>query len=463
MKSITVTAVTTFIVFAPTFPASAAPPIIEYPIPAANSSPNGITVGPDGNLWFTENTGNKIGRITPDGVITEFTIPTANSGPRGIAAGPDGNVWFTEYAGNQIGRISPTGVIVEYPIPTAEASAFAITAGPDGNLWFTESSTHRVGKITVGGTITEYVISPSCCSHPTDITTGPDGNLWFTDPSLFGGINQLTIDGVVAQAFSTEPDTRGITAGPDGNLWFTWSYQQAPGEGFNDGVGKMSTSGSVTAYPMSSARGGPLLITSGPDGNLWFTGALVSGNIGRITSGGIVTQYVTPTANTSTWGITTGPDGNIWFTETQANKIGKLTISKSIVYTPLAPCRITDTRTASQASGVQGPIVGNTLYNFPGFIAAGSDWSLFGGSATSDCSLNDTVGVNIQAIDIVVTILHPDFDAFLGMGDVNDLNTTLSTVALNYTADQGLRRCTSSRKPRATRFISRCPKACPQI
>src|SRR2546430_10077426 len=97
-----------------------------------------------------------------------------------------------------------------------------------------------------------------------------------------------------------------------------------------------------------------------------------------------------------------------------------------------------DTRTASQASGVQGPIVGNTLYNFPGFIAAGSDWSLFGGSATSDCSLNDTVGVNIQAIDIVVTILHPDFDAFLGMGDVNDLNTTLSTVALNYTADQGL-------------------------
>jgi hypothetical protein len=97
-----------------------------------------------------------------------------------------------------------------------------------------------------------------------------------------------------------------------------------------------------------------------------------------------------------------------------------------------------DTRAASQDSGVQGPIVGDTLYNFPGFIAAGSDWSLFGGSGTSDCGLTDAVGVNIQAIAIVVTILDPNFDAFLGMCDINDLNTTLSTVALNYTANQGL-------------------------
>src|SRR5438034_291496 len=89
----------------------------------------------------------------------------------------------------------------------------------------------------------------------------------------------------------------------------------------------------------------------------------LSGNIGRITPGGIVTQYVTPTANTTTWGITAGPDGNIWFTENEANKIGKLVIPKSIVYTPLAPCRIMDTRAASQDSGVQGPVVGGTLYN----------------------------------------------------------------------------------------------------
>ena len=81
--------------------------ITEFPIPTAASQPWWITAGPDGNLWFTEQNGNKIGRITPGGTITEFTIPTAGSRPYDIATGPDGNLWFTENGGSKIGRISP--------------------------------------------------------------------------------------------------------------------------------------------------------------------------------------------------------------------------------------------------------------------------------------------------------------------------------------------------------------------
>ena len=47
-------------------------------------------MGQDGALWFTENSGNKIERITTAGVITEFPVPTSSSGPRGIVAEPDG-------------------------------------------------------------------------------------------------------------------------------------------------------------------------------------------------------------------------------------------------------------------------------------------------------------------------------------------------------------------------------------
>src|SRR5262245_55081468 len=75
--------------------------ITEYPVPTAERDLTGIAAGPDGNVWFTEFSGNKIGRITPNGVITEFPIPTADSGPVGITAGPDGNVWFTESRGNK--------------------------------------------------------------------------------------------------------------------------------------------------------------------------------------------------------------------------------------------------------------------------------------------------------------------------------------------------------------------------
>jgi streptogramin lyase len=65
--------------------------IQEFSIPTAGSGPVGITSGPDGALWFTENATNQIGCITSAGVVTnEFAIATSGSDPDGIVAGPDG-------------------------------------------------------------------------------------------------------------------------------------------------------------------------------------------------------------------------------------------------------------------------------------------------------------------------------------------------------------------------------------
>jgi virginiamycin B lyase len=133
---------------------AAAGTVTEFPV---KSSPVGITAGPDGALWFTEcalqQTGNctangKIGRITAGGIITEFRVQTKNSNPAGITVGPDGNLWFTLRLGNTIGRITPAGVITEFAIPTANSRSEGITAGPDGNVWFAEVLTSQLGRIT---------------------------------------------------------------------------------------------------------------------------------------------------------------------------------------------------------------------------------------------------------------------------------------------------------------------------
>ncbi len=55
--------------------------------------------------------GIDIGRITTKGKITEFPLPTRCESPLGcepfgITAGPDGNLWFTESSGNKIWRIT---------------------------------------------------------------------------------------------------------------------------------------------------------------------------------------------------------------------------------------------------------------------------------------------------------------------------------------------------------------------
>ena len=123
----------------------------EFTIPTANSFPQGIAAGPDGNLWFTESAGNvnKIGRITPTGTVTEFSTPTTGSNPYAIAAGPDGNLWFNEGVG-QIGRLTPTGVFTEFTAPTPSSAPAAIATGPDGNLWFTEFNANKIGRVGAG-------------------------------------------------------------------------------------------------------------------------------------------------------------------------------------------------------------------------------------------------------------------------------------------------------------------------
>jgi hypothetical protein len=164
----------------------------------------GIVAGPDEALWFTENSANKIGRITTAGVVTEFAIPTASSEPSGIAVGPDGALWFTENAAAKIGRISTTGAFSEYATPTAASGPQAITAGADGALWFTEFTANQLGRITTDGVITEYPI-PTAASGAQTITLGPDGAIWFGENAgnqiaRFDFVPQLTITCSVSTA-----------------------------------------------------------------------------------------------------------------------------------------------------------------------------------------------------------------------------------------------------------------------
>ena len=146
--------------------------------------PDSIVPGPDGNLWFTEGGGDDpvhagvgagggIGRITLDGTITDFQTPTPASGPMGIVVGPDGNLWFTENniyywnSPNRIGRITPQGAFREYWIPGAPRTGgpWGITRGADGALWFSESGGNAIARLDIN--------SPTCPAPPPTASTMP--------------------------------------------------------------------------------------------------------------------------------------------------------------------------------------------------------------------------------------------------------------------------------------------------
>ena len=306
----------------PTLATAATPTVTEFSSGfSPGGNPEAITAGPDGNLWFSENDGNKIGRITPSGTVTEFSAGiSSGAGPRSITTGADGNLWFCESNGNSIGRITPSGTITEFSVGISPgASLFDITAGPDGNLWFTEYGTDKIGQITTSGTVAEFSAGISPGARPDRITASPDGTLWFTE----GGtdkIGRITTGGAITEfsaGISPGASPDDITAGPDGNIWFT--------ELGGNKIGRITTGGTVTEFSAGISPGAGLGgITPGPDGNIWFT-EFSGPKIGRITPNGAVTEFsagISPGAHP--YSMTAGPDANLWFTEFHANQIARI-------------------------------------------------------------------------------------------------------------------------------------------
>jgi uncharacterized repeat protein (TIGR01451 family) len=313
--------------------AAATPTITEYSLAAfPNASPQDITAGPDGNLWFTDPYATAIGRITTSGSVDEH--PVATDGQLGgITTGRDERIWFTFFgAENGIGVIDPfTSVATLFH---CFCSPQRIAVGLGGDLWVTDANGDgAIDHFDIQGNLLNVFplagirsSTPGCpvdtSNNPDGIALGPDGNVWFSETGT-GRIGQISESGNVVQFSVAAPDACGvprgdpgaISLGPDGNLWFTQ-------QGSPSSIGKMTTSGVVMLYPLSpdsllSSVGND--IASGPQGSALLYVADELGAIESINaSTGEITRYaVANPANSQPdpVGIALGSDNNMWFTD----------------------------------------------------------------------------------------------------------------------------------------------------
>ena len=90
----------------------------EYKLPSITADPDGIVTDPqDGNLWVTEEFDGKIAEISPQGqVLIQYTVAGNFPQPTGITVGPDGNIWFAETGGQEHRRAQPRQQS-DHPIP----------------------------------------------------------------------------------------------------------------------------------------------------------------------------------------------------------------------------------------------------------------------------------------------------------------------------------------------------------
>ncbi|HKD74211.1 MAG TPA: hypothetical protein VKB76_01900, partial [Ktedonobacterales bacterium] len=87
----------------------------------ADHFPQHLIGGPDGSVWFLdEGKDNAIDRISPAGQLVSYPLHTLMGINSSLTVGPDGNLWFTLY--NQIGRMTPEGALTLYAVPTLDAN-----------------------------------------------------------------------------------------------------------------------------------------------------------------------------------------------------------------------------------------------------------------------------------------------------------------------------------------------------
>src|SRR6266446_5709431 len=246
--------------------AAQAIPQRSFPI-RGGSQPFAITMGADGNFWFTLSNSNEIARITSRGQISYFVTPTL-SNPAFITPGPDGNIWFGEGSTGKIASVTPAGVITEHQFSFFGVSV-GITTGSDGNIWFTDQTDNAVWRHDLStGVFTRFVL-PTPNAFPGDIITGADGNIW------------------IASAFTAI-------------------------------IARVTPTIDITLFPTPNQ---PFIIRPGNGNNLLFT-EFSANKIASITTDGIVTES-SEFVGSSPTGITAGVRQEVWFLGTSSNRVYK--------------------------------------------------------------------------------------------------------------------------------------------
>jgi streptogramin lyase len=274
-----------------------------------DTSPNDLTVGPEGALWFTESTAidaakgevPEIGRLTAAGQLTQFPAPvqpglpyTLHEEPEQIIAGPENDLWFiAEGVGaNVLARITPAGVTSQFSAPLVREGRGKTEPKPDevprvlasaanGNLWMGANNEGRIGLVEAGGVVRQFRIGEygqGIVPTGEPMIGTPDGGVWLVEQRAF------------------------VQVGPEGAVL---SRVRVPsvGESF---TGSLATTGDV----------------------LWVTEQDAGEVLKRVTSAGQFGELVFCSSDETPEGMAVGPEGDLWFAARTGKDFGRLDLAR---------------------------------------------------------------------------------------------------------------------------------------
>ena len=135
-------------------------------------SPVALARSSSGDIYIAEQTGNRVRKITGNGLISTVLDETQVKAPSGAAVDASGSVYVSDTGGNRILKIGPTGALST--VAAMLSAPTCLRAGSDGSLYVCDTGNDRILRITPAG-IQSLAAS---IAKPAGLAIASDGALY---------------------------------------------------------------------------------------------------------------------------------------------------------------------------------------------------------------------------------------------------------------------------------------------
>ena len=296
--------------------------------------------GTRGALWITDFPGNRVDRITTNGVKT--LVVSGIGSPGRIIKGPDANIWVLG-ASETINKVTPNGLVTTYTNPNNSYlwQGMCVT---DNNIWITgetggPSNEISLFRVTPAGSITQETQYSGYSELQGDLVVGNDGNLWTCVISGSGGSFSL-----YALGFNTSGVKVKSVFVAGGNRNGGFGFRSA-----NGNIYGISATGNASSFEIFSVdtvasslsagwslgigNWGPFCL--GIDNNIWIFGGTGNALTAYSQTGSLITNI--PLGAVGSSAICLGEDKNFWMPLYTTNSVLKISTTSLLAGYSISP------------------------------------------------------------------------------------------------------------------------------